>query len=57
MTDFDNDDSSTACCDTVSTPDLEIELFGIRETLFYTQEGFSGLVKVKSFALDNANIL
>ena len=33
------------------------EFFKIGETLFLTDDGWSGLVKVKSFSLDDANIL
>ena len=52
MTDLDHDDSSAD-----PGSDLETELFEIGKTLFYTQEGFSGLVKVKSFALYDSNVL
>ena len=33
------------------------EFFEIGETLFLTNDGWSGLVKVKYFSLDEANIL
>ena len=33
------------------------ELFDIGETIFFTNNGWSGLVKVKSFSLDRTNVL
>ena len=33
------------------------ELFDIGETLFFTNDGWSGLVKVKYFSLDETNVL
>ena len=39
------------------TPDTVLELFEIGETLYYTNTGWSGLVKVKSFELDDKGVL
>ena len=33
------------------------ELFDIGETIFFTNNGWSGLIKVKSFSLDKTNVL
>ena len=40
-----------------SQDDITPELFDIGETLFFTNNGWSGLVKVKSFSLDKTNAL
>ena len=40
-----------------SQDDITSELFYIGETLFFTNNGWSGLVKVKSFSLDKTNVL
>ena len=40
-----------------SQDDITSELFDIGETLFFTNNGWSGLVKVKSFSLDKTNVL
>ena len=34
-----------------------LELFDIGETIFFTNNGWSGLIKVKSFSLDKTNVL
>ena len=39
------------------TTDVKQELFEVGETLFYAKEGWSGLVKVKSLALDENGVL
>ena len=41
----------------VLTTDVKQELFEVGETLFYAKEGWSGLVKVKSLALDENGVL
>ena len=40
-----------------SQDDITSELFDIGETLFFTNDGWSGLVKVKYFSLDKTNVL
>ena len=40
-----------------SQNDIVSEFFEIGNTLFCTNDGWCGLVKVKSFSLDKANIL
>ena len=50
------------CCHGKSTfatsqNDIVSKFFEIGETLFLTNDGWSGLVKVRSFSLDKANIL
>ena len=40
-----------------SQDDITSELFDIGETLFFTNNGWSGLVKVKYFSLDKTNVL
>ena len=40
-----------------SKDDITSELFYIGETIFFTNNGWSGLVKVKSFSLDKTNVL
>ena len=40
-----------------SQDDITSELFNIGETLFFTNNGWSGLVKVKYFSLDKTNVL
>ena len=56
-----HEDHSTCCgCQSVfasSQDDITSELFDIRETLFFTNNGWSALVKVKSFSLDKTNVL
>ena len=56
-----HDEHSTCCgCQsafTSSKDDILSELFDIGETLFFTNDGWSGLVKVKSVSLDEANVL
>ena len=56
-----HEDHSTRCgCQSVfasSQDDITSELFDIGETLFFTNNGWSGLVKVKSFYLDKKNVL
>ena len=56
-----HEEHSTRCgCQSVfaSSQDYIIsELFDIGETLFFTNNGWSGLVKVKSFSLDKTNVL
>ena len=56
-----HDEHSTRCgCQSVfasSQDDITSELFDIGETLFFTNNGWSGLVKVKSFSLDKTNVL
>ena len=51
-----HDEHSTRCgCQSVfasSQDDITSELFDIRGTFFFTNDGWSGLVKVKSFSLD-----
>ena len=68
-TDNDNKDNCTVklgehskCCHgksafATSQNDIVSEFFEIGETLFLTNDGRSGLVKVKSFSLDEANTL
>ena len=55
-------DEHSTCCHgksafTASQNDIVPEFFEIGETLFLTDDGWSGLVKVRSFSLENANIL
>ena len=56
-----HEEHSTRCgCQSVfasSQDDITSELFDIGETIFFTNNGWSGLVKVKSFSLDKKNIL
>ena len=56
-----NDEHLMCCvCQSVfasSQDDITSELFDIGETLFFTNNGWSGLVKVKYFSLDETNIL
>ena len=56
-----HDEHSTCCgCQSVfasSQDDITSELFDIGETLFFTNDGWSGLVKVKYFSLDETNFL
>ena len=56
-----HEEHSTRCgCQSVfasSQDDITSELFGIGETLFFTNNEWSGLVKVKSFSLDKTNVL
>ena len=56
-----NDENSTCCgCQSVfssSQDDIMSELFDIGETIFFTNDEWSGLVKVKSFSLDETNVL
>ena len=56
-----HDDHSTRCgCQYVfesSQDDITSELFDIGETIFFTNNGWSGLVKVKYFSLDKTNVL
>ena len=56
-----HEENSTRCsCRSVfasSQDDIMSELFDIGETLFFTNNGWSGLVKVKSFSLDKTNVL
>ena len=56
-----HDEHSTRCgCQSVfasSQYDITSELFDIGETLFFTNDGWSGLVKVKYFSLDETNFL
>ena len=40
----------------VFATDVKQELFKVGETLFYTKEGWSGLVKVKLLALDENEV-
>ena len=56
-----NDDDKN-CCDcqsafTSSKDVIKTELFDIGETLFFTNDGWSGLVKVKSLSFDESNVL
>ena len=56
-----NDDDRN-CCDcqsafTSSKDVIKTELFDIGETLFFTNDGWSGLVKVKSLYFDESNVL
>ena len=44
-------------CFASSQYDITSELFDIVETIFFTNDGWSGLVKVKSFSLDETNVL
>ena len=55
-------DKYSACCSHQSTfasskDDITSELFDIGETLFFTNNGWSGMVKEKSFSLDKTNVL
>ena len=56
-----HDEHSTYCgCQSVfvsSQDDIKSELFDNGETLFFINNGWSGLVKVKSFSLDKTNVL
>ena len=56
-----HEEHSTRCgCQSVfasSQDDITSELFDIGETLFFTNNGWSGLVKVKYFSLDKTNVL
>ena len=56
-----HEEHSTCCgCQSVfasSQDDITSELFDIGETIFFTNNGWSGLVKVKSFSLDKTNVL
>ena len=56
-----HDEHSTHCgCQSVfasSQYDITSELFDIGENLLFTNDGWSGLVKVKSFSLDDKNVL
>ena len=56
-----NEEHSTRCgCQYLfvsSQDDTTLELFDIGETLFFTNNGWSGLVKVKYFSLDKTNFL
>ena len=40
-----------------SQDEITSEIFDIGETIFLTNNGWSGLVKVKSFSLDKTNVL
>ena len=55
-----HDEHSTGCgCQYVfasSQDDITSELFDIGETILFTNNGWSGLVKVKSFSLDETNV-
>ena len=60
MTNLEESTAHTCCHDvhaSTSSFDLETELYEVGETLFYTKDGYSSLVKVKSFSLDDDNIL
>ena len=69
MDDNDNDDPHThkhyehsTCCGCKSVFEssqdyVTSDLFDIGETLFFTNDGWSGLVKVKYFSLDETNVL
>ena len=55
-------DGHSACCghqSAFASVKIEIteELFDIGETLFFTNNGWSGMVKVKSLSLDETNVL
>ena len=56
-----HEEHSTRCdCQSVfasSQDDITSALFYIGETLFFKNDGWSGLVKVKSFSLDKTNVL
>ena len=56
-----HEEHSTRCgCQSVfaSSQDyITSELFDIGETIFFTNNGWSGLVKVKSFSLEKINVL
>ena len=56
-----HEENSTRCgCKYVfasSQDDITSELFDIGESLFFTNNGWSGLVKVKYFSLDKTNVL
>ena len=56
-----HEEQSTRCgCQSVfasSQDDITSELFDIGETLFFTNYGWSGMVKVKYFSLDETNLL
>ena len=56
-----HEEQSTRCgCQYVfvsSQDDITSEIFYIVETLFFTNNGWSGLVKVKSFSLDKTIVL
>ena len=47
----------TSSVETHSEPDTVLELFEIGETLYYANDGWSGLVKVKSFDFDENGTL
>ena len=56
-----HDEHSTRCgCQSVfvsSQDDIMSELLDIGETVFFTNNGWSGLVKVKYFSLEKTNVL
>ena len=56
-----HEEHSTRCgCQSVfasSQDDIKSELFDNGETPFFINNGWSGLVKVKSFSLDKKNVL
>ena len=53
----DNDCSDYQSAFTSSKEVIKTELFDIGETIFYTNDGWSGLVKVKYLYLDGSNVL